>query len=128
MEPRDFKLGNELLDRQHARMYMYLDILKEEYFLNRAEFDSITNFLIDYVHKHFKDEEELMLSLEYPYYELHKKLHDEFREKIIKMAIDFKNDFENIDEEKYDALIDSLVEWLNEHIMKVDRYIRHYLK
>lgn len=128
MELIDFKLGHELLDKQHTKIAMYLEILEEGYFLNRGEFDAVLNILIDFTYKHFKDEEDVMLSMNYPYYELHKKLHDEFKEKIIKITIDFRNDFENVDEEKYRLLINSLKEWLNEHIMKVDRYMRHYFE
>ena len=70
-------VGVDLIDEQHKKIFEMADQLFEAG-RNRKAGEYIAKmfeFLEEYTKKHFRDEEEYMLSIQYPEYSAQKKMH-----------------------------------------------------
>ena len=81
--------------------------------------------LVDYVVKHFKDEESYMASIGFPNLEEHKKLHGNLLVELNKFVGDFKN---GAAEKLSDQFIMFLKLWLTTHIRGIDTKYGMYAK
>ncbi|MGE9984230.1 bacteriohemerythrin [Desulfovibrio sp. SGI.169] len=83
-------------------------------------------YLNAYVLKHFDDEENYMLSINYPDYENHKAIHDEFRFIQLKSLEDdlISNDYNIYSIKNFVEVIDH---WIR-YIMKDDKNIDNYFR
>lgn len=83
-------------------------------------------FLEDYTKKHFRDEEEYMLSIQYPEYSAQKKMHDAFVRELGVLRKKYDESGSNI------AVImeanQMVLNWLTNHIAKQDKKIGEYVK
>ena len=72
-----YKLGIDSIDIQHKKLFALVNRLYnlEDYESTKEELADILNEFSEYMRTHFKDEEEYMLSIEYPGLEEHKQLH-----------------------------------------------------
>ncbi len=76
----NLETGHEIVDKQHkALIEAYNELLDasargEGY----KELEHTIDFLMDYTQKHFGAEEDLQIACQYPEYEHHKELHQEF--------------------------------------------------
>lgn len=78
--------------------------------------------LAHYTVKHFKDEEQFMVDVDYPNLESHKKIHEKLIAQVTKYGEDIRHD--RLDDRK---LIAFLRNWLISHIMGVDmQYADHH--
>ena len=82
-------------------------------------------FLADYTIKHFSDEQELQQKYEYPHYETHKGLHDDFVQEIK----DFKADFEagNINTARMMKFNKRITQWLVDHVKGIDQKLGEHI-
>lgn len=72
-----YKVGIEMLDYQHKRLFDLVNRLYdlEDLKSTKEELRIILYEFSDYMEVHFQEEEEFMLSIEYPELEEHKQLH-----------------------------------------------------
>lgn len=82
-------------------------------------------FLGDYVITHFRDEENLQLKYNYPYYPAHKAIHDQF----IKDFLELKNQIINNGVSSFIVyeVKKKLIDWIKNHINLVDKAMADYL-
>jgi len=82
------------------------------------------DFLIDYAARHFTDEENLQLEINYPGYGRHKKMHEEFKLRVSELVQRFimKGSSDDLSNE----VNNFLVRWLVNHIQKEDKKIGLY--
>src|SRR5690554_2343808 len=122
-----YATGIVIVDEQHQGLFRAVDQLLNACSEGKGkqEVDKIMEFLSEYVIKHFSTEEELQQRYDYPGFQRHKKLHDDF----ISAFGDLKRRFEaegptlsfvtNINK--------TVVEWLIKHIGQVDLKMGAYL-
>ncbi|WP_326910394.1 bacteriohemerythrin [Sedimentibacter sp. MB31-C6] len=121
------EIGVEKIDQQHKIWFEKADKLFEagkqgktkEYIIQ------LFDYLDEYTKTHFKDEENYMLSINYPDYKIQKQLHDGFIEKLSKLRKDYENSGASIS-----VIINAnqfMLDWLIKHISSVDRKIGEYV-
>ncbi len=124
--PGLYKIGVELVDTQHGRLFEALSKLREAY--GKAdEKETVNNmivFLGEYAVKHFSDEENLMASLNMPGIERHKDLHSIFIENCKTMKVEFDRD--GATKKLLMTIYSNLFRWLVEHISVNDKEISGY--
>lgn len=81
---QNLETGNESIDLQHKALIEALNRLVDATMRGCGcqELKQTVEFLEGYTKKHFADEEALQLTYQYPDYESHKKLHEEFCETV----------------------------------------------
>ena len=84
---------------------------------------SILSELVEYTKYHFDTEEELFLEHDYPEREAHKKVHDD----LTRRAKAFKDQFDQGNESRAMDVMLFLSNWLNVHILEVDKKYVPYL-
>lgn len=123
-----FKIGVELIDRQHKALFDAMDALYAACSVGkgRQEVVKTAEFLENYVVKHFSDEEVLQQKSGYPKYRAHKKIHDDF----IAQVRTLKNDIAEhgptiVSVAKMNTMLSG---WLLNHIKNVDTELAQYVK
>ncbi len=89
---KEFITGNAKIDLQHEKILQLISTFYEILGTKESRAQTI-NFLIminEYTTKHFSDEEQFMQSMEYPYFEAHKKAHEEISKKSADMLEEYK--------------------------------------
>lgn len=81
---KDLETGNALIDSEHRELFRIINNLQDACAKGqgRSQVELTAKFLVDYVKKHFRDEEELQKSVDYPGYPAHKKFHEDYLIKI----------------------------------------------
>ncbi|MDQ7092141.1 bacteriohemerythrin [Desulfosporosinus sp. PR] len=122
----EYSIGVESIDEQHKHLFeignRIYDLLENYLYVDK--YDKIVEIiqeLGDYTKYHFKSEEDYMIQIKYPKYLSHKVEHDDFIQKI--EEVNFK-DLDN-DQDKYIRDILTFVfNWILEHILKKDKFIK----
>ena len=80
----DLVTGNNLIDSEHRQLFAAVNDRMDACSRGegRAKIESTVRFLIDYVAKHFRDEEDLQVRSKYPAYPTHKVFHDGYRRQL----------------------------------------------
>jgi hemerythrin len=128
-----FMTGIKLIDEQHND---YLDLVED--ILKLCLVSDITNNdirqemakVIKYAAEHFEEEERLMQSLDYPFYEEHRAKHNLFREQLDAMLEELKQSTE-VDYVNYQLRLGKwLVHWFGDQVrnddMKMVRFIKEH--
>ena len=119
----ELETGCQSIDEQHKQLVTALnDLLWAcEHGGRRAELQSTVDFLVAYTIKHFADEEAFQLKHNYPDYNRHKQLHEDFKLVASELAERLLQDGATI------GLIaevrSTLGDWLVNHIKGEDRKI-----
>ena len=123
-----YSLGNEKIDEQHRELFDLVNSL-----IASCDGDDDTEtikktllFLVDYTLKHFNDEETLQKENNYPEYEKHKKLHDDFKTVVVNLVHRFSVSGSSAELSKDVKKI--VIKWLVKHIMNEDKKIGGFLK
>ena len=120
-----FSVNVKAMDNQHIK---FIDMLnaclqaKEAKALDDITFDTLKD-MMNYLSKHFKDEEELMRAHGYPDLEAHIKLHKDFVLKTTEFLDRYVNERGAIGED----ILDYLKDWFLNHIIKVDKQYSDFL-
>lgn len=121
----EFCIGVESIDHAHETLFTVVNkvykIIKESGDIEWAASQAIKYFE-SYTLKHFSEEEEYMLSIEYKDYERHKKIHDGMRDLIIP-ALNKKLEDANYSIEAIREFLDICTKWLRKHILEQDKAI-----
>lgn len=77
---KDLETGNALIDSEHRQLFQMVNNLQDacSQGKGRAQIENSVKFLMDYVKKHFKDENDLQDSSQYPGKAEHKKFHQSY--------------------------------------------------
>jgi len=114
-------IGVRLIDNQHRELIDRIDKLLHACHLGKgsAEVEETLRFVVSYIRKHFKDEEELQAKYAYPDMVEHKKLHAEFIVSVVDLVQEFQNTGTNT--ELTGKVNRTLIEWLFRHIRSEDK-------
>ena len=120
-----YAIGIEHVDHQHKTLVELIARLQERISAGNdaAEIANALKFLVEYTQAHFRDEEDVMLGMDFDEYEHHKALHQQLVAEIVTILNDLKRG-RRID---LFALIDFLTDWLVNHIQKEDMKIGRFL-
>lgn len=121
-------VGVDLIDQQHKTWFEKADKLFEAGKTGKTKeyIVQMFDFLDDYTKTHFKDEENYMLSINYPDYKIQKQLHENFIKKLADLRKEYEKSGANIS-----VIIDSnqfILDWLTNHISKMDKKIGEYVR
>ena len=125
---KDYELGNDFVDSQHKRLFELVGKIKKTC-LDGEGIDTLSetlDFLLQYTVQHFNDEESLQLQHNFPEYDYHKKLHEEFEVIVSEKVAEFKKTGSTKDLKN--AVNEFVITWLTNHILKEDMKIGAYLK
>lgn len=120
--------GNEEIDNQHKQLIGMLNhlIIAHEEKKGPQELDRALHFLTAYTVLHFQDEEDLQKQYDYPEYEQHRSIHNDFKF-VVKDLTD------QLSQEGYtDALMEKTINiisgWLLNHIKGDDLKLAEYIR
>ncbi|MGI1690473.1 bacteriohemerythrin [Thermoanaerobacter uzonensis] len=119
---------NELIDSQHKELIKKVnDVLEAcNQKKGKEKIEEVMKFLKDYTIEHFSAEEDLMKKYQYPSYEEHKKIHEDFIKKV--EELDKKIKKEGINLSIIMLVNKTLVDWLINHISKVDKKVGEHIR
>ena len=124
----EYALGDERVDSQHRELFKLVADLVDscENGSSSAHLKNTLDFLVNYTVQHFNDEEALQIKYNYPEYEAHKKLHEDFKVTVT----DLVNRFSETGSSSWlsSDVNKIVVKWLIQHIMSEDKKIGGYLK
>ncbi len=120
-----FKIGVEMVDRAHAKLFRIVSKLldiSQDASTNQAAYIEGIKYLEAYSMTHFSEEEAYMRSIRYKGYAEHKRIHDNFRNKTL---ISLKKDLEasGYSMTAVQRFVGTMNRWLSEHIMLEDQAI-----
>lgn len=127
-----YRIGVDLIDSQHQELFKrlskFIQIVQNNipWEDKLEEVKETLNFLGGYVVFHFNDEENFMKEINYPDFELHKKIHEDFKDEINEYIKLFEK--EGFTEDKIQELNAKLMTWLIMHVGKMDQQIGKYTK
>jgi hemerythrin len=119
-----YKVNIEVVDSQHRVLVDLINELHQAMMAGtgKEHLSKILANLIAYTKAHFKAEEGLMLTNQYPDFTNHKAEHDRFT----KTIMNYQSKFQNNDFGLTVQVMGFLKEWLLKHIMGVDKkYVPH---
>ncbi|NLM97463.1 MAG: hemerythrin family protein [Halanaerobiaceae bacterium] len=127
-----YRIGVELIDRQHRELFErvngFIKVVRSGQSMEEKleEIEKTFSFMGEYVVVHFESEEAVQRKYEFPEYERHKKIHDDFRNDVKKFKSKFENDKYN--EELVQEFSGRLLTWLINHVTGEDQKISEYVK
>lgn len=126
----NLKIGVAKVDKQHKELFNRLnDFIKvvrnKKGKINEEKIQETLNFMEEYVVVHFNSEEKIQQKYDYPNYEEHHRIHEEFKAEVAK----FKKQFEsgNYDEDLIMEFSGRLLTWLINHVADEDQKIADYI-
>ena len=124
----DFLVENEKIDGQHKGLVK----MTNEFYagvqmggvMAKVFFMKTIQGAVQYVKTHFATEEEIMLKVNYPLYEEHKKQHEDFVAKVAQQV----STFEQEDNPDPAGFVKYLMDWVLQHIAESDKKYMPYIK
>ena len=120
-----FSVDIQKIDEQHKKFFSLVNMLYDAIMQGKCEevVGSVLKELQQYVIFHFKAEESWMELYHYPDMNKHKLEHQEGTKKVNKLVLEYERGNKTVDIE----LLKFLSEWLQHHILEVDRkYIPYF--
>jgi len=123
----DLEIGVANIDSQHKELFERINavMLSGTKAASKEETDKTVKMLEDYVVKHFRDEEALMLKHKYPEMDAHKQLHKDF----IKSFGELKSEYaKNGPSPVLTLQINkSIISWIVKHIRTSDMALGQFI-
>ena len=121
-------IGHELIDSQHIQIFGHFDEFAEGCANGRAKETLILlhGKLKEYADTHFREEEEIMQTSNYPEIEEHKREHRVFQKDIMRLAKEIKA--ENVTIMDIIQTNKFLVSWLTKHVQERDQSFGEFLR
>jgi hemerythrin len=118
-------IGIDLIDDQHKHLF---EICNHAYTLLKSDLQIdkyndialIVEDLRNYTKYHFKSEEDYMLSINYPGYEVQKKEHNDFIKELDAINL---NNIDKDHQSHLEDLLGFIFTWILDHILKEDKLI-----
>ena len=125
---QDLSVDNGMIDEQHKELFKRItdlvDAIKSK--TCKYKIGPTTQFLQEYMVKHFTDEQNLMESHGYPDIEEHKALHDQFIKDFAELRKELEDEESNYNKSVYTNQI--VVNWIVDHINQVDKKFGIFMK
>lgn len=123
----EYKIGDDSIDNAHKELFSIVNrilqnCIDQNYEENEAACINAIQFLKDYAVKHFAEEEAFQLSIGYPGYQTHKKLHDDMRDVVIP-ALEKEVAARGYSTEAIEHFTGTVAGWLAAHILIEDQAI-----
>ncbi|MBB6480538.1 bacteriohemerythrin [Spirochaeta isovalerica] len=120
-------VGIDKMDSEHKELFVRINSLLKALISRSGDYNiaELVGFINEYIDFHFRDEEKMLESVNFPHLDAHKKLH-----KI------YEDEFDQIEKKlrsgAFDASLlieiqDKVVNWLLDHIAKVDKKYGEYI-
>ena len=121
-------VGVDVIDEQHKELFKKADQLFEAGKNHKAKefIGELLGFLDDYTKKHFYDEEQYMLRIQYPEYGMQKRMHAEFIAKLGELKKEYAESGGNIL-----VILNAnqmMLDWLTKHISYHDKKIGEFVR
>lgn len=125
----EMKIGIPHIDAQHKGLIDFANKVSSLSAANpgKEEMKECLNYLGEYVVRHFHDEEQMQVESDYPRYQQHRAIHQEFVETFQSLYSEF---LKNGPTEELSAALNTRVSsWIITHIKKEDvEFGKHYTK
>jgi hemerythrin len=123
-----YSLGNEQIDLQHKKLFELVDGLVNDCIdgIDAVKLQETLTFLANYTVRHFHFEEELQKQYEFPEYESHKQLHEDFKVTVGELMDRFKQNGSST--ELSSDVNRIVVRWLVNHILREDKKIGVHIR
>ena len=123
-----YRLGDDKVDEQHRQIFGLLSGLIHSCLDGTTEdqLKETLDFLVNYTVQHFYDEESLQVRYNYPDYQRHKKLHEDFKATVAGIAQKF--DREGSSAELSNDLNKVVARWLVSHVTQEDKKIGDFIR
>jgi len=124
----NFKLGHDQVDAQHKRLFELVSNLVRSCIdgTNAERLQETLDFLVEYTIQHFHDEEALQIEVNYPEYERHRRLHDDFKITVGELLQRFA---QNSSPAELSSNVNKIVvKWLVNHILREDKKIGRHIQ
>ena len=120
--------GNKTIDSQHQEL---LDRIRQfvaacESGDSKIKAIKMLDYLDEYTHFHFQEEEDLQKKVSYPEFSGHHAKHEEFKTSIQELY-DYLNENEGPDDQFIEQVKRYVVDWLFQHIKTFDRSVAEYI-
>ena len=124
---QDLVTGNELIDSEHRKIFDEVNTLLDACSKGkgRENLSSLGEFLVEYVTKHFSDEEDLQKQSKYPEYTEHHKFHEWYKQKLGDAIIKLEQEGPTINSL---GEINYMVSVLVKHIRETDRKLAQWIQ
>lgn len=125
---QNLSVGVASIDSQHKMWFDKANALFDacSQGKGRAYISELLDFLTDYTHTHFRDEESYMQKINYPRYSIQKKLHTDFIAQLNNLKKDLNASQGNL------AVVISantlVLNWFTNHISTEDKQIGEFVK
>lgn len=125
MWKNSYCIGVEHLDRQHKELFQMvkdlLEIVEDEmnWLRRRSECRTEVLFLKTSFETHFKEEESYQQSIDYPAFDVHKKMHDGFMKELLEHELLMMSS--GFDRKEVKQFCGMLVSWLVYHVVEIDQ-------
>lgn len=118
-------LGIPTIDEQHKALFGWINSLNEA--VKNGDSTEVVGEviwnLITYVSEHFRAEERLMLSINYPGLAAHRTEHDQFVERLREIQVEYIDGHE-----MGESILDLMVDWLVCHIKGTDQGYNRFIQ
>ncbi|MFW5736803.1 MAG: bacteriohemerythrin [Halanaerobium sp.] len=127
----EYKIGVELVDEQHQELFKRLgDFIQtvrsdKEKSEKKEEVEKTLNFMGEYVVTHFDAEEALQKKYNYPDYENHHQIHEDFKAEVSEFQKEYKEN--EYDEDFVLEFSGRLLTWLINHVASTDQDIGKHI-
>ena len=122
------KIGHDVIDSQHIELFSLFDNFVDGCAKGRGK-DSVLELyqsLKEYIEKHFRDEEAMMASSDYPGLEQQKREHLKFQREISELGVTISQ--QGVTLMELVQMNKLLVNWLISHVQNVDQKFGEYLR
>ena len=127
----EYKIGVPEFDAQHKELFhrlnSFIELIHSEGSMEekKEELFETLEFMQEYVVIHFDSEEKIQQKYDFPHYEEHRKIHEQFKAEIEEFAEDFTENEE--DEDLVMVFSGRLLTWLIKHVTGDDQKIAEHI-
>ncbi len=130
---KDLSVGVDIIDNQHKELFNRINSLVEaiKQHICKDKISGVIQFMEDYIHAHFNEEERFMLKYDYPGYQHHKAQHEYFKNELYILKSELIKIEGGAKPGSYDLSVTTnqvVVDWILEHIVIVDKQLGNFLK
>lgn len=120
-----YSVGNEKIDSQHKELINMINRLHEKMQSGEGKqvVGSIVDSLITYTIHHFQDEETIFMATDYPEKDKHLKAHRDFEKEVSELKKKLLSN-ENVGSITLGTILKN---WLNDHILTLDKSYKDYI-
>lgn len=127
-----YKIGVPEIDCQHEELFARVTTFVQTLRSDQPWEDKVTkvnetlDFMKNYVVTHFQDEEAYQAQIGYPYFEEHKKVHNNMVAYVVAVSEEYER--EGFKEELMQQFGGKLLAWLINHVVADDQEIAEYAR